>query len=169
MRRMLLLVPLGLLGACEGPAGPPGAPGTPGVDGAPGAQGDAGTSGEPAGPAPWLTQRGVDIQVTKLAFAGSTATVSFTLTDGNRTALDTSGRLTDGTVAVSFVLAQLGENADGSAAQYAAYTTRVQTSPITQASAVQATNESSGTLRVVDVTKGTYTYDVAAPLTGMRP
>jgi len=128
---MLILVPVGLLGACEGPAGPPGAPGTPGSDGEPGASGDAGTPGEPAAPAPWLTQPGVDIQVTKLAFAVGAATVSFTLTDGNGAALDTSGRLTDGTVAVSFVLAQLGENADGSAAQYTAYTTHVQTSPIT--------------------------------------
>jgi len=166
---MLVLVPVGLFGACEGPAGPPGAPGTPGSDGAPGTPGDAGTPGEPAGPAPWLTQPGVDLQVTKLAFAGAAATVSFTLTDGSGAALDTTGRLTDGTVAVSFVLAQLGENADGSAAQYTAYTTRIQTSPITSASAVQATNESSGTLGVVDATKGTYTYQVAAPLTGMLP
>ena len=169
MRWMLLLVPCGFLGACEGPAGPPGAPGAPGSDGAPGASGDAGTPGEPAGPAPWLTQPGVDIQVTRLAFAGGAATVSFTLTDGAGAALDTAGRLTDGTVAVSFVLAQLGENADGSAAQYTAYTTGVQTSPITQASAVQATAESAGTLRVVDATKGTYTYQLAAPLTGMKP
>jgi OmcA/MtrC family decaheme c-type cytochrome len=169
MRWMLIVVPVGFLGACEGPAGPQGAPGTPGTDGGPGEPGDAGTPGEPAGPAPWLTQPGVDVQVTKLAFTGGAATVSFTLTDGNGAAVDTSGRLTDGTVAVSFVLAQLGEHADGSAAQYTAYTTRVQTSPITSASAVQATNESSGTLRVVDATRGTYTYQVAAPLTGMLP
>jgi OmcA/MtrC family decaheme c-type cytochrome len=169
MRRLLLLVPLGLLVACEGPGGPPGAPGTPGTDGEPGTPGDAGTPGEPAGPAPWLTQPGVDIQVTRLAFARGAATVSFTLTDGNGVALDSSGRLTDGTVAVSFVLAQLGENADGSAAQYTAYTTRVQTSPITHASAIQAAAESSGTLQVVDATKGTYTYQLAAPLTGLVP
>jgi OmcA/MtrC family decaheme c-type cytochrome len=166
MRWMLLLVPCGFLG-CEGPAGPPGGPGTPGSDGDPGAPGDAGTPGEPAAPAPWLTQPGVDIQVTRLAFDRGAATVSFTLTDGHGAALDTSGRLTDGTVAVSFVLAQLGENTDGSAAQYTAYTTRVQTSPITSASAVQATAESSGALRVVDVTKGAYSYQVAAPLTGL--
>ena len=164
---MLLLVATGLLGGCEGPAGPAGAPGTPGSDGSPGTPGDAGTPGEPGGPSPWLTQPGVDIQVTKLAFTGGVATVSFTLGDGNGAALDAAGRLTDGTVAVSFVLAQLGENADGSAAQYTAYTTRVQTSPITQVSAVQAAAESSGTLRVVDATQGTYTYQVAAPLSGM--
>jgi OmcA/MtrC family decaheme c-type cytochrome len=169
MRRMLLLVPFGFLGACEGPAGPPGAPGAPGDEGTPGAPGDAGLPGEPAGPAPWLTQPGVDIQVTKLAFAGGAATVSFTLTDGHGVALDSAGRLTDGRVAVSFVLAQLGDNADGSAAQYTAYTTHVQTSPITQASAIQASAESSGTLRVVDATRGTYTYQVAAPLTGLVP
>jgi OmcA/MtrC family decaheme c-type cytochrome len=169
MRGLPLLVLSGLLGACEGPAGPPGAPGEPGSNGAPGAPGDAGTPGEPAGPAPWLTQPGIDIHVTKLAFAGGAATVSFTLSDGHGAALDTTGHLTDGTVAVSFVLAQLGENADGTAAQYTAYTTRVQTSPITSASAIQATAESSGTLRVVDVTAGTYTYQVAAPLTGLIP
>lgn len=116
---------------------------------------------------PWLTQAGVDIQVTKLAFTGGSATVSFTLTDGNGVALDTTGRLTDGSVSLGFVLAQLGANADGSADQYTAYTTHTVTSPITQASAVQATTESSGTLRAVDVTKGTYTYQIAAPLTGL--
>jgi OmcA/MtrC family decaheme c-type cytochrome len=169
MRRMLLLVPFGFLGACEGPPGPSGSPATPGADGAPGEPGDSGQPGEPAGPAPWLTQPGVDIQVTKLAFAGGAATVSFTLTDGRGAPLDTTGRLTDGQIALSFVLAQLGEDTDGTAAQYTAYTTRVQTSPITQASAIQATTESSGTLRVVDAAAGTYTYQIAAPLTGMLP
>src|SRR5262245_66211200 len=79
MRWMLILVagglvPCGFLGACEGPAGPPGAPGTPGTDGEPGTPGDAGQPGEPAAPAPWLTQPGVDIQVTRLAVAGCAAT-----------------------------------------------------------------------------------------------
>jgi OmcA/MtrC family decaheme c-type cytochrome len=173
MRWTLVMVIFGLLsglvGACEGPAGPAGADGTPGSDGVPGATGDAGPPADPADPAPWLTQAGVDIQVTSLAFNAGAATVSFTLTDGRGTPLDTAGRLTDGTVAVSFVLAQLGQNADGSAAQYTAYTTRVQTSPITSASAVQATAESTGTLRVVDVKNGTYAYQVAAPLTGLVP
>ena len=167
MWRTLPAVVFGFLAACEGPAGPAGADGTSGSDGGPGAPGDAGPPGDPAGPAPWLTQASIDIQITKLAFAAGAATVSFALTDGHGAPLDATGRLTDGTVAVSFVLAQLGENADGSAAQYTAYTTRLQTSPITSVTAVQATAESTGTLRVVDVTQGSYTYQVAAPLTGL--
>jgi len=155
------------VGACEGPAGPAGDPGDPGADGAPGAPGDAGIPGEPANPSPWLTQAGIDIQVTQLAFTGGTATVSFTLGDGHGAPLDTAGRLTDGKVAVSFVLAQLAQDPDGSSAQYTAYTTQVQTSPITSASAVQAAAESNGTLRATDVTQGTYTYQLAAPLTGL--
>jgi OmcA/MtrC family decaheme c-type cytochrome len=155
------------LGACEGPAGPPGSPGDPGADGAPGDPGDDGPPGEPAAPSPWLTQAGVDIKVTRLAFAAGTATVSFLLTDGDGTALDVAGKLTDGKVAVSFVLAQLAQNQNGSAAQYTAYTTQLQTSPITSASALQAAAESNGVLRIVDVTHGTYTYELAAPLTGL--
>jgi OmcA/MtrC family decaheme c-type cytochrome len=95
--------------------------------------------------------------------------VSFTLSDGRGTGLDTTGRLSDGTVAVSFVLAQLGQERDGSPAQYTAYTTHVQTSPITSESAVQATAESGGALRVLDVASGSYTYEFAAPLTAMAP
>lgn len=156
MRWILLAV---VLVGCEGPAGPPGAAGP-----------DANLSdGAVAPPAPWLTQPAVAINVTGLAFAGTAATVSFTLTDGNGVGLDASGKLTDGAVVLGFVVAQLGLNPDGSAAQYTAYTTLVQTSPITGASATQATTESNGTLDVVDVTQGTYTYDVAAPLTGIDP
>ena len=161
-----LLVSL-LVAACEGPAGPPGAVGDPGTDGSPGAPGDAGSPGAPAAPAPWLTGPGVDIAVTGLAFTGSTATVSFALTDGAGAALDPGGRLTEGSVAVSFVLAQLAQNTDGSAGAYTAYTTQAQTSPITGDSAIQATAESTGTLRAVDVVRGRYTYEIAAPLTGL--
>jgi OmcA/MtrC family decaheme c-type cytochrome len=154
------------LGACEGPAGPPGPPGAEGSQGS----SDGGTTGDTGvDPSPWATQPGIDIKVTMLAFSGSTATVSFTLTDGNGTALDQTGLLTDGSVGVSFVLAQLAENPDGSPGQYTAYTTKIQTSPLTGTSATQATTESNGTLHAVDVTQGTYTYDLAAPLTGLDP
>jgi len=114
-----------------------------------------------------LTQAGVDIRVTKLAFTDGTATVSFSLSDGNGAALDATGKLTDGKVAVSFVLAQLASNADGSPGPYTSYTTHVQTNPITANSALQAAAESTGTLRVVDIALGIYTYEVAAPLTGL--
>jgi OmcA/MtrC family decaheme c-type cytochrome len=151
--------------ACEGPAGPQGQQGDPASDGPPGVD----ASDVPVDPSPWLTRPGVDIAVTKLELAGGVATVSFTLTDGYGSALDRAGMLTDGVVSVSFVLAQLAQHADGSPAQYTAYTTRLQTSPLTGASATQATNESTGTLHVLDVTHGTYAYDVAAPLTGLDP
>ena len=155
-----------LLAACEGPAGPTGPSGDPGTNGSNGTNGDAGPKGDPADPSPWLTKPSVDIAVTGLAFTGGAATVSFTVTDGTGEALDVRGKLTDGSVALGFVLAQLAKNADGSPAQYTAYTTAPQTSPITSVTAIQATTESTGTLTAVDVTHGTYTYRVAAPLTG---
>jgi OmcA/MtrC family decaheme c-type cytochrome len=162
MRWILLSI---LFAACEGPAGPQGPQGDPGADGSPGDPGDAGPPGQ-SGTSPWLTQPGVDVKVTDLAFAGGHATVSFTLSDGHGAALDPAGRLTNGTVALSFVLAQLGSNPDDSAGQYTAYTTRVQTSPITHQSATQGAAESSGTLHTIDASRGLYSYDVAAPLTG---
>ena len=155
-----------LVAACEGPAGPAGGQGEPGTNGT---NGDAGPKGDPADPAPWLTAPAIDIAVTGLTIANNAATVAFTLTDGKGEAVDASGKLTDGSVALGFVLAQLAKNADGSPAQYTAYTTITATSPISGATAIQAQTESTGTLTAVDVTRGTYRYAVAAPLTGLDP
>ena len=119
--------------------------------------------------APWTTRSDVAIAVTDLAFSATGATVSLTLTDSAGAAVDPTGVLTDGPVELDFVLSQLAVLDDGTAGQYTAYTTLVQTSPITHASATQATTESTGTLRAVDVAHGTYQYDVAAPLTGLDP
>ena len=168
MRSPLLVVCLVLAG-CEGPAGPQGDPGAPG---GPGAPADAGPAGDAAPPSAWASGPGVAIAVTGLVFADGAATVSFTLTDGSDggdgtgIALDPAGVLTTGSVTLGFVLAQLAKTADGSPGQYTAYTTQVQTSPITGAMAVQATTESTGVLTPVDVRAGTYTYRVAAALTG---
>ncbi len=159
MRRIALVL---LLAACEGPAGPPGAPGA-------NADGGSGSSGADAALAPWLTAPAVAIVVTDLAFADSAATVSFTLTDGSGVGVDASGKLTTGSVTLSFVVAQLAVEADGTPGQYTAYTTVIQTSPITGVSATQANDESSGVLTAVDVTQGTYQYAVAAPMTGLDP
>jgi OmcA/MtrC family decaheme c-type cytochrome len=163
--RKLVFVVLAMV-ACEGPPGPQGTTGDPGSDGSDGTNGDAGSPGE-AGVGPWLTQPALSIAVTDLAFAGTTATVSFTLTDGHGAPLDTTGRLTAGTVAPSFVLAQLAVAGDGSPLQYTAYTTQQVTAGTT--TATQASTESSGTLDTVDVTAGTYRYTFAAPTTGLDP
>ncbi|HTR50427.1 MAG TPA: OmcA/MtrC family decaheme c-type cytochrome [Kofleriaceae bacterium] len=159
-----------LVVACEGPAGPAGAPGEPGANGDAGANGMPGSNGAPgeAGIGAWLTKPDVAITVTDLAVASSGATVSFTLADSNGVPVDASGRYTDGTVAVSFVLAQIAVNGDGSPAQYTAYTTKQVTSG-SGAVGTQVEAESSGTLTTVDVTKGTYTYAFAAPTTGLDP
>ena len=167
MRLLPLMV---VLAACEGPAGPAGPQGDPG---APGSTGDAGAPGMPGAPGeagigPWLTQPGVAIRVTDLAFAQGSATVSFSLADGSGAPLDASGRLTDGTVAVGFVLAQLAVNSDGTPGQYTAYTTTQVTSG-SGAIATQVEAESSGTLSVVDVTHGTYIYTFAASTSGLEP
>ena len=150
-----------VLAACEGPAGPQGPSG--------GSAGDASANTEAGALAPRLTQPEVALVVTGLTFNGSAASVDFTLTDGSGVGLDTTGILTTDTVALGFVVAQLATNADGSPAQYTAYTTLVQTSPITGQSAVQATTESTGALHIVDSVLGTYRYDVMAPLTGLDP
>ena len=159
-----------VLVACEGPAGPQGPQGDQGSDGSAGptgATGDAGAPG-PTLPSPWLTANAVTIDVTSIAFPQSGgATIGFTLTDGNGVGLDRAGLLTDGTVAVSFVMSQLAVQADGSPGQYTAYTAKQVTG--TQGTATQPFAESSGVFATVDVTKGQYTYAVAAPLTGLDP
>ncbi|HEY4239302.1 MAG TPA: OmcA/MtrC family decaheme c-type cytochrome [Kofleriaceae bacterium] len=168
MRKLLVLMIA--VCACEGPAGPAGPPGDqgpPGEAGVPGSNGDAGTNGE-AGSGPWLTAPDVAITVTALAVANGSASVDFSLADSHGAPLDPSGRLTDGTIALGFVLAQLAEQADGSPAQYTAYTTKTVTAP-SGATGTQVEAESSGTLAPVDVAAGTYRYTFAAPLAGLDP
>ncbi len=152
---ILLLV----LSACEGPAGPAGAPG-PG--GEPGADGEPGIPGEPGGSGGTrVVGGGVDVTIESLTIAAAGATVRFTLADGEGRPLDRAGVLTEGAVAASFVLAQLGQLPDGSPAQYTAYTLNP------TATKVQA--ESTGTFTTIDAVAGRYDYTFAAPLTGFDP
>ncbi|HET7503686.1 MAG TPA: OmcA/MtrC family decaheme c-type cytochrome [Kofleriaceae bacterium] len=160
--RLAQLLPLVLIAACEGPAGPAGTPGTDGSDGTPGnpgSPGDPGAPGAPAVPGPWLTAASVKVTVTGAAIDAGGATISFKLADSAGVPLDRTGRLTTSKVNVSFVLAQLAENPDGSPAQYTAYTTNA---------AHQAGTEAvEANFKTVDVAAGTYTYRLAAPLNGL--
>ena len=151
-----------LLVACEGPAGPPGPQGEPGSDGSQGSAGPTGDAGPQGsgGPGAWLTGPNVAVAVTDLAFAGSGATVSFTLTDGNGAALDRerpADRRRD--------LARLRDLPARPCSRTArpASTPRTPRSRSTApsgATATQPTTESNGTLTVVDVAHGTYTLHV---------
>jgi OmcA/MtrC family decaheme c-type cytochrome len=152
--RVLALVCVALI-ACEGPAGPAG---PPGIDGEPGDD-----AGEPGGPgaSPWIVGDGVDVKVDALTVSATAASVRFTLKDGAGKPLDRSGMLTEGTVSVSFVLAQLAVLSDSTPGQYTAYTLN--------AGATKAVAESTGTFAAIDLLQGTYEYTFAAPLAGFDP
>jgi hypothetical protein len=78
--------------------------------------------------------------------------VMFSLTDPAGLGLDRSGVTTPGAVSTSFILAYIPDGSDS----YVSYNTRVQTSPITGDSAVQATTDSGGTY--TDMGDGVYLY-----------
>ncbi len=84
--------------------------------------------------------------------------VTFMITDPAGLPLDREGIYTPGPVSTSFILSFIpaGEEA------YVAYTTRVQTSPITGDSAVQASTDSGGTY--TDMGDGVYLYKFATVL-----
>ncbi len=73
--------------------------------------------------------------------------------------LDRHGVLTPGAVSFSFILAWY----DGDERDYTAYTTRVQTSPITGDSAVQASADSGGTVEDLGTGRIRYTFGTELP------
>lgn len=78
--------------------------------------------------------------------------VTFTITDDRGLPLDRLGVFTPGAVTSSFVAAYIPHRQS----QYVAYTTRTQTSSITNQSALQASADSGGTYQ--QVAEGTYIY-----------
>lgn len=83
----------------------------------------------------------------------------FKLTDPKGLPLDRTGVETPGAVSTSFIAAVL----PAGASQYTAYTTRVQTSPITRQSATQAGTDAGGTYEQVGDGEYVYTFNTRAP------
>jgi len=84
--------------------------------------------------------------------------VTFRISDPSGLGLDRTGETTPGPTSTSFILSYI----PAMETSYMAYTTRVQTSPITGDSAVQATTDSGGTY--TDLGDGTYMYKFATVL-----
>jgi OmcA/MtrC family decaheme c-type cytochrome len=100
---------------------------------------------------------GLTIKVTGAEIAADgTMKATFKLSDARGLPLDREGVQTPGAVSVSFISAYIPRGAS----QYTAYTTRVQTSPITNVSATQASGESNG--KFAKIADGEYTYTFAA-------
>ncbi|MCL4402683.1 MAG: OmcA/MtrC family decaheme c-type cytochrome, partial [Acidobacteria bacterium] len=91
--------------------------------------------------------------------ADGTIKASFRLTDPKGQPLDRQGVTTPGPVSVSFIAAYIPKGAT----QYTAYTVRPQTSPITGATAVQASTDSGGVFAKTADGEYTYTFKTRAP------
>ena len=90
-----------------------------------------------------------------------TITAHFKLTDKKGLPLDRTGVTTPGSVSTSFVAAYIPQGQ----AQYVSYTTRTQTSPINNVSAMQAAGESNGKFAQLADGDYTYTFSTKAPAT----
>ncbi|HVN82356.1 MAG TPA: OmcA/MtrC family decaheme c-type cytochrome, partial [Terriglobia bacterium] len=104
---------------------------------------------------------GLVLQITSVQIgADNGVTVFFKITDPKGMPLDRFGINTPGPVSTSFILARIPKEKQGTAPfvsqQYVAYTTRIQKSPITGVSAVQAGTDSGGTYTTF--ADGSYSY-----------
>ncbi len=91
--------------------------------------------------------------------SGGTVTATISITDPEGLPLDKAGVTTPGTVSLSLIVATIPNNQ----AQYVAYTTRVQKSPITGVSATQAGSDAGGTFTPVSDGVYLYTFKTRAP------
>jgi OmcA/MtrC family decaheme c-type cytochrome len=90
--------------------------------------------------------------------ADGTISVDFKMTDPKGLGLDRDGITTPGAVSTSFIAAYIPKGQT----QFYAYTTRVQTSPITKVSATQAGSDTGGTYKVVGDGEYIYTFGTKA-------
>lgn len=87
--------------------------------------------------------------------------VDVSFTDDLGQPLDRLGGKTPGTLSASFILAWY----DASTRNYTSYTTRSATSPITGVTATQASADSGGTWKDLEVGRATYTFKTVLPAT----
>lgn len=92
-----------------------------------------------------------------------TITARIKITDPKGLGLDRLGVTTPGAVNISCVAAYIPNNQPNGETEYTAYTTRVQTSPITKQSATQAATDSGGTWSAVGDGEYVYTFATKAP------
>ncbi|HSR54561.1 MAG TPA: OmcA/MtrC family decaheme c-type cytochrome [Acidobacteriota bacterium] len=85
--------------------------------------------------------------------------VEFTVSDDRGLPLDLEGVFTPGEISARFILARIPAGLN----RYEAYTTRVQTSPITNVSAVQPSADSGGTFERLEDGRYLYTYGTRLP------
>jgi OmcA/MtrC family decaheme c-type cytochrome len=104
---------------------------------------------------------GYNIKIESLQVPSTTRkpVVELTFTDNLGQSLDRLGKVTPGTLSVSFVLAWY----DAANRDYVAYTTRAQKSPITNVTAVQAGTDSGGTWEDISLGRARYTFATALP------
>lgn len=102
---------------------------------------------------------GLDLQVLDIVVGDDrSVSVRFSAKDDRGLPLDRQGITTPGPIAASFILGTIPAGDD----KYMSYTTRVQTSPITNVSAVQPSADSGGTFETVAT--GEYIYHFNTPL-----
>lgn len=111
-------------------------------------------------PDPNMFRPGLMIKITGAEIAADgTIRVRVRLTDPKGDPLDRAGVTSPGNVSVSFIAAYIPKGQS----QYVAYTTRVQNSPITGVSAVQAAGENTGTFQKTGEGEYLYTFRARAP------
>lgn len=149
-----------------GPAGAPGAQGPEGPTGPTGGSGGDGRDGED-GRSPIFAGPGLRFEIVSASITGTTAAAEVTFADAAGTPLDLFGLRTEGAVQPQFVLSALIQSDDGVGLAYRPYTTRTQTSPITNDSATQAATDSGGTF--LELAPGRYRYTFGTPVEVEEP